>query len=327
MRNFFVKTLLCLSFIMSGTNLISGTSYLPEAEYIFPHGNGYTNYLSFMIATWDYEKIQLNDENLSVTIALNDGTPEAIDENCLMIYTIAEPGPGGDQPMPLAIMREGNVLRIDLERYIGFSDRGVYTINIPEGMVIGEDGNINEAQSFVFHVYDVVQPFESQFFPKTRTDSDKSMEITVLEPENTIVKVNWFNGTAILNHIGGAQEIFVDLSDGSRIELPYGEKAEITENGTILEMDLSGVPSGIFTIVIPEAYLTINEDTFNLDTMATYEMYGVSTGINIGEMSEDEAFDVYGCDGVLKLKKASRREMKTLPSGLYIVNGKKILVR
>ncbi len=53
-----------------------------------------------------------------------------------------------------------------------------------------------------------------------------------------------------------------------------------------------------------------------------------SLGVDdIIENQPTEGYIVYDLQGVLRLKTADMDEVKQLPSGLYIVNGKKTLIR
>lgn len=62
---------------------------------------------------------------------------------------------------------------------------------------------------------------------------------------------------------------------------------------------------------------------------STIEVYDFSTSVESVESSTpaDSLFNVYNLQGTLVKEAASKAEVYALPSGLYIVNGKKIMVK
>lgn len=52
-----------------------------------------------------------------------------------------------------------------------------------------------------------------------------------------------------------------------------------------------------------------------------------ATGITNNVYNKTELVDVYTIDGTKRLSKASKEEMNTLPKGVYIVNGKKLVIK
>ena len=54
---------------------------------------------------------------------------------------------------------------------------------------------------------------------------------------------------------------------------------------------------------------------------------GTTTGIKNNIYNKIDNVDVYTIDGVKRLSKASVNEINALPKGVYIVNGKKIVIK
>ena len=52
-----------------------------------------------------------------------------------------------------------------------------------------------------------------------------------------------------------------------------------------------------------------------------------TTGITNTVYNKAELADVYTIDGTKRLSKASTDEINALPKGMYIVNGKKIIIK
>ena len=54
---------------------------------------------------------------------------------------------------------------------------------------------------------------------------------------------------------------------------------------------------------------------------------GTTTGIINNIYNKTENVDVYTIDGIKRLSKASINEINALPKGVYIINGKKIVIK
>ena len=54
---------------------------------------------------------------------------------------------------------------------------------------------------------------------------------------------------------------------------------------------------------------------------------GTTTGIINNIYNKIENVDVYTIDGIKRLSKASVNEINALPKGIYIINGKKIIIK
>ena len=52
-----------------------------------------------------------------------------------------------------------------------------------------------------------------------------------------------------------------------------------------------------------------------------------TTGIANNIYNKTELVDVYTIDGAKQLSKASKEDIKALPKGVYIVNGKKLVIK
>ena len=54
---------------------------------------------------------------------------------------------------------------------------------------------------------------------------------------------------------------------------------------------------------------------------------GTTTGIINNIYNKTENVDVYTIDGIKRLSKANLNEINALPKGIYIINGKKIIIK
>lgn len=107
---------------------------------------------------------------------------------------------------------------------------------------------------------------------------------------------------------------------------------EIVENK--LKIDVSGLEAGTYNINVPTGYLYVGDNGINKEV--NYELTtgtpkepseegDDTTGIE-GISSAKEVFTVYNLQGVKVLSGASASEVNGLRKGVYIVNGKKVII-
>lgn len=101
-------------------------------------------------------------------------------------------------------------------------------------------------------------------------------------------------------------------------------------NQLCILLDKEITEAGTYTIEIPENVIWSNDDPENLwnkATTLTYTVDPTSVGIDNVETGNVTEVDVYSVDGALFAKGVKSNELKTLPAGVYVVNGRKIAVR
>ena len=102
---------------------------------------------------------------------------------------------------------------------------------------------------------------------------------------------------------------------------------EVTIDGATAKLELTidadSVEDGDYTILVPAEYFIVDGqvcdgETFNV-TLEKTGIYGIE--------ADAKGLDVYSVSGILVLRDAKATDLKNLQKGIYIVNGKKILVR
>ena len=85
-----------------------------------------------------------------------------------------------------------------------------------------------------------------------------------------------------------------------------------------------GVDKSNCKLFIPKASI----DAYKVaDEWEDFSYIEGTTGITNNVYNKTELVDVYTIDGTKRLSKASKEEMNTLPKGVYIVNGKKLVIK
>ena len=102
-------------------------------------------------------------------------------------------------------------------------------------------------------------------------------------------------------------------------------------NQLCILLDKEITEAGTYTIEIPEKVIWSNDDPDNLWNAAitlTYTVDPTATGIDNAQAGNVTEVDVYTVDGALFAKGVKSNEVrKTLPAGVYVVNGRKIAIR
>lgn len=153
----------------------------------------------------------------------------------------------------------GNELIIDFseEAYAAGKPEGVYTIDIPAGLVIDENGNTNEDQTITFTLVSTEPPVSvsphSGLYP---ADGLKDIAIT-------------FSGEISFNTMSEPMTVRVK---NDWINTPYYiEDYSVGEDGSSLHLDLSFLPKGVlYTLNVPEGFIVIDEKALNEEIWMEY---------------------------------------------------------
>lgn len=197
---------------------------------------------------------------------------------------------------------------------------GNYTIDVPSGFFnLGEqfEGGSSRAATIYYEI-------------KAQSTGDVNVTLdpapgTVTEiPEKIIV-------TLTEAQSAGANGINPTLTDEKGNS--YGIDLQIYWDGewNQLEMNLANgaiTADGTYTLTIPAGALTWDDNSDNVnkeDIVFTY-IIGTSTGIDNIVANAGGKVDVYTINGVSVLRNADAAAVKALKKGLYIINGKKVVI-
>lgn len=217
-----------------------------------------------------------------------------------------------------------NVLYIDLSSFADQIPSGSnIDITIPEGMVTGDEG-ANPVQTLNFYYY---EPYGQ--------DADFKLEgktILITWPGINVISSSYLERLFIVNPDDSTTELtWSEYGSSGDAKIPgYGEPFE----GERIEVDLSGIEfgSGEYTLVVPAGVLL-----FFMPDYVTYsnaraeykfnpEKEGLTSGIS-NPMDTEGILKVYNLQGVNILNTTDVNAIKSLDNGIYIINGKKILIR
>lgn len=143
------------------------------------------------------------------------------------------------------------------------------------------------------------------------------------------VEVSWNgNELAVVENI--IENVSVFGNETGYKELTFGNEVTISESGTSLCIDLSGLEADTYRVNVPAGYVFIYSDgqTFvnaytSLETVIVTGEAGGEEGAVAGIEAENGIYTVYNLQGVKVLESES---LNGLSKGIYIINGKKTVV-
>ena len=293
-----------LQFTITGTNEYT---YMSKALMVYPT-TPYSSYASAIQLNWPDQNIYFVEDIESTTLTADiDG--QSLD----CIASIQQLEGGNEDGTGNFVM---DVLYIYFPEFVSYLDGTYLTVNIPEGLVANEAGDVNPSQTVELTLLPQITA--------TLSPEDNSK----LESDEAFVTVTWdgINVQALQGTTVIARE--VSSRTDNEINVEFGEDASIT-------LALNTLPNGEYEIIIPEAFLIILtergviQDSYaiNSEIYATYSIIdNGSTGIeNI--KSENGAYEVFTVDGRPIGKFNNATPLKSLQPGIYIINGKKTFLR
>lgn len=209
------------------------------------------------------------------------------------------------------------------EQFNWLLPKGKCTITIPEGIVKNEIGNVNPLQTLEFTLCfsadpGVVTPLElnEETWEAYEYEASELSDVTVVwEEYSEIVET-------------GSGEITLNVNDWFATADPTPLTDMIKVDGNTLHIDLSRVEEGNWTVNIPEGYFLLNENTINCEQGINYTILaGDTNGVVAIEADANGMYVAYDLNGVKVLTTADSAALRTLAKGIYVVNGRKVLVK
>lgn len=208
---------------------------------------------------------------------------------------------------------------------------GTYTIIINQGAFGNElwlnsgamTGACNPELQYTFTV---VEPdlAPTAIVPDNNTTIEKLDSIILTY--NFAVNMSWYGNVTVKDAEGNE----VASVDGEACELvPESEDANWWDPCYTVKIKFTKPieTKGTYTVTLPEGFLMLGEagEFQNKETIFTYEVTG-GNGIN-SIAAEDGNVTVYTLNGVKVLDNQPANELKNLKKGIYIVNGKKVVIK
>jgi hypothetical protein len=220
---------------------------------------------------------------------------------------------GWDYAQGLYYEADGNKLVFALNAWNPVLANGQYKIVVPAG-VVGADGATNAEIVIVFTVDQKAPEFTTTIDPQEGTVSSLS-EFNITFSGITTVQLNNYTNTT---------KFYIEDESGNKT---YSTESYINsdEVGKPLHIEFDTIgTSGKYTLVLPEGSYTV--DGYSGDELRFNYVVDAS-GVASIFADGAEKVDVYNLRGVRVLQNASAEDVRNLETNIYIVNGKKYMIR
>lgn len=202
------------------------------------------------------------------------------------------------------------------------------TIVVPQGIVKNSEGLVNSGQSFRFNLYDYIN--DSAELMTTETDG----VYAIVWPDVTQLSVTYGYSMTLTNSAGEATLITCpNTYNFGEPEPGYFSAAYLDPDnfkGLCLMVNVNGMADGEYTLSVPEGIVTLNQ---NDNTYDVFINRTVNFTLAIGESSIvrnekiENGYKVFTLQGVKVLDTNNIEDLNRLSNGIYIINGKKTLIR
>lgn len=196
----------------------------------------------------------------------------------------------------------------DVEFNVYFPDYERETLYL---VVVSVDGSWTSAKSFVSFESDGTVEYRLYDMPSIVTPTPGSYK--TLEK----VYLSW----------EGVETLAFDSESGSEVtvngSVVSGDGLAII--GNVLAVSINSTVEGEYTVVVPEGLLIINNGFINREETLSFEVMK-EAGIEGITVDADGIYHVYRIDGTAVTRTKNSNDIRNLPSGLYIINGQKILI-
>lgn len=210
---------------------------------------------------------------------------------------------------------DGTKLILD---FSGLTEYGTYDITVPAGFVIMNGNMIGTAVSITYNVTD-------------KATMDEAMQLTPSKSEGTFMVFTYDENVTLnddVNALFAINDYF--MKDPQTIPASAvtiysdAEMENAVEAGEVITIDLSDYltvddAENMVYVKLPEGLFVNAEGLVNPEQILSFEYTPDTTGIN-SINGENGVNEIYNLQGI-------KMNASQLPAGLYIINGKKVVIR
>ena len=285
----------------------------------------------YATVTWSYSPLVLTGEG-TITLQTADGPIDVKAEDVKLVHANApvfgddEPNASDDEGTEIIPDDDETLNALDILNLDSYLEgvTGQVDLVIPEGFVL-VNGRANDEFSVNVEIYPIFEG-EAAF---------------MLEAETGVVEVTWPGYLASVFNFAQHPAYLTDAK-GNNQELSYSnaaaDDADITEIksegeslGLAVNLASLKLADGAYTLWIPSTYVVISSLDFEENWLngTEYWQFEVKDGAIVGESTGINGIDnVKTVEGVYNLQGVKMsNDLNTLAPGLYIINGKKVLIR
>lgn len=306
------KSTLFLSLAM-GIFALPSTLYAAE-EYMEPATLVSPSSLQVSMApfsvdiTWDNEPIELVDpylndfdeEVVDVFVTLDDGEPQSV--SAAILSSVWDNGEDDVWDLEVALY--------ELDEIFDFNGDKI-TVSIPAGIVKNEEGLLNPAQDFVFTIIQAYTKYE--LTPESGS---------VLALPEAYVTLSF--GDAKPVYSSGEVIMYVYEPDFEEIDLEYGKEVTVNADNEVV-INLNSLKPGWYEMLIPEGMFSMTVDGVDYISPDIWLEYTIEATDGVSSLTNEQVnTPVFNLKG---MRMGDSNNLNVLKPGIYVVNGKKVIVK
>ncbi len=198
---------------------------------------------------------------------------------------------------------------------------GVYRVSVPAGFFnLGEqfEGGLSKAATVTYEIKAQAGPLVVELTPAPGTVSEIPAKIIVTLPNNSSVNKTYTSEPTLVDNAGNSYEATLEVD----FSIPDWNVITIVLSGGAI------TANGTYTLTIPAGALTYDDDDANINETDLVFVYVIGTdGINSLVSAEGGKVNVYSINGTQLLKNADAEAVGKLAKGMYVINGKKVIIK
>lgn len=199
-------------------------------------------------------------------------------------------------------------------------DKGEYKVTFPAGAARNAEGKFNDSFEFVMNVIDQkTEDIEFTTNPESGTNVTSLLEIEINAPAGVKELKRYLTGIT--------KTYFYNDADRDNRQMRYLQAVSATTLKVTLNEEVTEV--GDYTLEVPaESIVCVKDDNTQVMAAATAFYWSIrnSGAVSVG-MDADDSYNVYDLNGVCIVKNGSVEDLDNLAKGVYIINGKKFIIR
>lgn len=300
-------------------------SYITVNPRVSPANNYVGGPVGVIAVTWPGVNLVMDSEDKDlktpvdpayVEITVN-GNPVAINPNVTG---------GGRIWVKAQYESDGNMTewRVDDQMLIELPDiyffwTGDVKVEIKEGAVTSVTGEINRPISLNYTFISLDN--NASWIPAVPEEG----KVVNFKQGECVIYAYWEGYDNPQINTEAAQAPFYQMeSDGNNGSHVNASKYMSIEDGKV-KFDFTTLEAGVYLLDIPDGVIILGEGVRNGEV--TYNFVITDSSMVNEIITESQEFEVYNLQGIRVLKTTDKDEITNLAKGLYIINGKKVLVK
>lgn len=284
----------------------SGAGLMEPATLFYPNSLYTSMAPSLVDVTWNNQPFELinpktddlGDKYVDVQVKFDDQEPVNVGG-----YLMYSEGENADDDLWIL-----DIALYELDNLWDFTGKEI-VVSLAEGIVKNGEGLLNPAQEFTFHLMTAYTDYEVT--PETGSE---------ISQDEAVIKVS-FGGNEI-EYNSGTVSVYYYEPDFGVYDLEYSKEVTINDDNELV-IDLSSFEPRYYEVVIPEGLVFVTEDGEQYINGNAWLEYTISLpgGVTSIQNNKDHS-NIYNLNGVKAVN-----DLNSLKRGIYVVNGKKVMVK